>query len=406
MSLIVLATGGSLGDLHPYLAIALGLRARGHHAAVATGEFYRRRVEALGLDFLPVRPNLSPEDPELVRLAADVQHGSEYIFRNLLMPHLRETYEDVLRGLEGADLLLTHPLTMTAPLAAAKRGIRWASAVLAPISLLSVHEPATFPGMPVLSWMTRLGTPVRRAVIGLGRWKTRGWVRPVEALREELGLPPAGHPLFEGQHSPNLSLALFSKVLAKPQPDWPKSAVVTGFCVHDRKEGREDLPPDLARYLDDGPPPLVFTMGSSAVFDAGSFWEESAALGRRSVLVGAPARFAGPQAFVVDYVPYSKLFPRARAIVCTAGIGTLGQALRSGRPFLAVPYGNDQPDNAARCGTLGVSRTLPRARYRRDRAARELDRLPALTERAKAVAEEMASEDGVRTACDAIERLL
>jgi UDP:flavonoid glycosyltransferase YjiC (YdhE family) len=35
---IVLTTVGSLGDLHPYIAIALGLKARGHDAVVATGE--------------------------------------------------------------------------------------------------------------------------------------------------------------------------------------------------------------------------------------------------------------------------------------------------------------------------------------------------------------------------------
>ena len=34
----------------PFLAIALGLKARGHEAVVATGECYRRKVEALGVE--------------------------------------------------------------------------------------------------------------------------------------------------------------------------------------------------------------------------------------------------------------------------------------------------------------------------------------------------------------------
>src|SRR5689334_11763599 len=54
---IVLTTIGSLGDLHPYIAIALGLKARGHQAVVATGECYRKKVEALGLGFHPLRPD-------------------------------------------------------------------------------------------------------------------------------------------------------------------------------------------------------------------------------------------------------------------------------------------------------------------------------------------------------------
>lgn len=41
---IVLTAYGSLGDLHPYLAIALGLRACGYDPVVATSAVYRERV--------------------------------------------------------------------------------------------------------------------------------------------------------------------------------------------------------------------------------------------------------------------------------------------------------------------------------------------------------------------------
>lgn len=408
-SRIVLTTGGSLGDLHPYLAIGLGLKSRGHRVAIATLPFYRKRVEGTGLDFLPVGPELSPEDPELVRLAADVKSGSENIFRRFIIPYLRPGYEDMLRAIAGADLLLTHPTTIAAPLAAEKAGIRWASAVLAPISLLSVHEPVDFPGHPVMSALTRLGTGPRRVIAGMGRWMTRRWVRPLEALRAELGLPPGGHPLFEGQHSPRLSLALFSKVIGAPQPDWPPNTVQTGFCVHD---GGGTLAADLDRFLE-GDAPLVFALGSSAIHVPGTFWEESVAaaraVGKRAVLVGAPATLAAPDVFAADYVPYSLLFSRAAATVTSGGIGTIAQALRGGHPMIVVPYGNDQPDNAARATRLGVARTIPRATYTNTRAAREIEALlgePSYARRAEEVAKTVVAEDGVRVACDALERLL
>ena len=60
MARVLLTTFGSLGDLHPYLAIALGLRARGHHPIIPTSPSYRQAVEALGLDFSPVRPDIAP----------------------------------------------------------------------------------------------------------------------------------------------------------------------------------------------------------------------------------------------------------------------------------------------------------------------------------------------------------
>jgi UDP:flavonoid glycosyltransferase YjiC (YdhE family) len=46
MARIVLTTLGSLGDVHPYTAIALGLKERGHEAVLATAEYYRKKVEA------------------------------------------------------------------------------------------------------------------------------------------------------------------------------------------------------------------------------------------------------------------------------------------------------------------------------------------------------------------------
>jgi len=43
---IVFTTWGSLGDLHPYMAVALELRARGHRPVMATMEVYRETIEA------------------------------------------------------------------------------------------------------------------------------------------------------------------------------------------------------------------------------------------------------------------------------------------------------------------------------------------------------------------------
>ena len=43
------ATVGSLGDLHPCLALALELKRRGHSVTIATIEYYRSKVEGLRL---------------------------------------------------------------------------------------------------------------------------------------------------------------------------------------------------------------------------------------------------------------------------------------------------------------------------------------------------------------------
>jgi rhamnosyltransferase subunit B len=117
---IVLTTFGSLGDLHPYIAVALGLKERGHEAVIATYGSYRQKIEALGIGFRAVRPDLpDPEaDPELMRRSMDRRTGSEFVIRQLMMSVLRESYEDTLAAAEGADLLLSHTLTFTTRLVA------------------------------------------------------------------------------------------------------------------------------------------------------------------------------------------------------------------------------------------------------------------------------------------------
>lgn len=418
MKRFVLATFGSLGDLHPYVAVALELKARRHEAVIATSVRYREKIEALGIEFTEVRPDLSHvvDDPVLMRRVMDERTGTEVVVRELTMPHLRETYDDLAAACVGADVLVGHPLTYCARLVSEKTGIAWASSVLAPIGLFSATDPPVVPNARWLAHLRFLGPAFHRAVFALGRRSVRAWSAPWRKLRADLGLPPTDdEPLFEGQHSPTLVLALFSSTFAPPQADWPTNTVVTGFPFFD-DDGAEDVAPDLARFLDAGPPPLVFTLGSSAVRDAGRFFEFGAEaarrLGRRAVLlvgrdVAPPASLPeGVAAF--DYAPYSTLFPRAAAVVHQGGVGTTAQALRAGRPMLVVPYAHDQFDNAARVARLGVARTMCRRALCADRLTAELGALfddSTLAARAADVGRVVAAEDGARAAADALLRL-
>lgn len=55
---IIIHTIGSLGDIHPYLAIAIALKAKGHQPVIATNELYRSKIEREGIEFAPVRPHI------------------------------------------------------------------------------------------------------------------------------------------------------------------------------------------------------------------------------------------------------------------------------------------------------------------------------------------------------------
>jgi rhamnosyltransferase subunit B len=419
-SKIVLSTFGSLGDLNPYLGIALGLKSRGHAPVVATSGFYRGYVEGAGVGFHPVRPDLSTDDRETIRRIMDPKGGLEFLVRGVMLSRLRESYRDMEEALRGASLLVTHPLSFAGRVAAEKLRIPWVSTVLAPISFLSAWDPPILPDFSFLRNLRVLGPAVNRWIYArLPNLYTRKWVEPVRRLREELGLPAGKNPLFGGQHSPDLVLALFSRLFATPQKDWPDRTVVTGFVTFDRDPHGEGMEEGLDRFLEAGPPPIVFTLGSSAVFEAGNFYRESAkaasALGKRAVLLvgkdlsqDIPDPLPGGVA-AFPYAPYSEIFPRCAALVHSGGIGTVAQGMRAGKPSLAVYYGFDQPDNAARMARLGMGKAVPAKRYAADLAAsllREILENPVYADRASSAGDRVRSEDGAGTACLAIERLL
>jgi UDP:flavonoid glycosyltransferase YjiC (YdhE family) len=420
---IVISTFGSFGDIHPYVAIALELKVRGHTPVITTSEIYREKMEAIGIEFQPVRPDMPSYDQpdkvaELIEGAMDAREGGERVM-DMLLPYLRDIYDDLDAAVAGADLLLTHPLPLVGPMVAQLRKIPWVSSVLAPASFLSVYDPIVPPQWPWLYHLMRLSPWVGRGVMTLATKKLDKIMQPVFELRAELGLPRGEQPIFGGQHSPTKVLALFSRLLAKPQPDWPRHTVVTGFPFYDRRDyfGETGTSPDLLRFLDEGPPPIVFTLGSSAVWVARDFYRDSIAaaqaLGRRALLLVGPPRNMpatlpdGVAAF--EYAPYSEVLPRACAIVHQGGVGTTGQGLRSRKPVLILPHAHDQFDNAARVVRLGCGRVLARPRYNVESAIRELRALlanPTYAESAAMVGETVREEQGARVAADEIEKVL
>ena len=257
-----------------------------------------------------------------------------------------------------------------------------------------------------------------------GRKVTNHWARPLADLRRKEGLDAPGRStLFE--FSPWGTLALFSRYFAAPQVDWPANVEVTGFSFYDRRgslpgmhEGPEELSA-LERFLDAGPPPVLFTLGSSAVMQAGTFYQEGAEaarkLGVRAILLVGMLRrvdergLASADVHVASYAPYSRVMPRCSATVHQGGIGTTAQALRAGRPMIVVPWSHDQPDNAYRVERLGVGRSIGRKHYTQKRVQDELKRLLSdvtYAKRAQVLGDQIRAEDGIQTALDAIERTL
>lgn len=422
---IVFATFGTFGDVNPLIGIGSELIRRGHTVVLAAPEMFRRQALSNGLMFAPVRPEQKPDDAAMIAMIYDRKHGTERGLREFLFPSLRHSYDDLLAVVRGkakdtplarpADLLVTGELAYAGPLVAELTGVPWASYVLAPFSFFSGFDPPILPPYPILSRLLAIIPGAGHLLRPFARAMTRRWCAPVFTLRKELGLPPGTSPLFDAKHAPRLVLALFSHALGAPQRDWPAHTRQCGFIFFDHDGGKATLTAELEGFLQDGPPPLVFTLGSAAVLDPGDFWEQSTRaahlLGMRAVLlIGKHVRPSPDTAAIchASYAPFSLLFSHAAAVVHQGGVGTTAQALRAGKPMLVVPFSHDQPDNARRMQRLGVAQVLPRERFTGARAAHALRILlkePAYAQAAKAAAASMAGEDGIAAACDALETM-
>ncbi|MFN6983041.1 MAG: glycosyltransferase [Brevundimonas sp.] len=422
---IVLATGGSLGDLHPFIALGRALQSRGHDVGIATAVDYREKIEAAGLTFHQVGPSIADltrdTGMDLPALTAAIARSDRFLFGDILLPRAEDAARQLIAVTEGAAAVVGSTLAIGAQFAAEHWRIPSVAVSLQPTMVFSRYDPPFLPAAPWLKpatsgpqlWLNDL----TRA---LGRMSTARWTAPMNAIRASLGLPQTrDNIIFDAGRSADLHLGLYSPLLSPRQPDADANFDVVGYAAYDSETGGpSSLSPELAAFLKAGPAPLVFTLGSAAVNIPGDFYVESLKaarlLGRRAVLLvgsGGDRSLAAddPTIYVGDYAPFSLLFPHAAAVVHQGGIGTVHQALRSGRPQLVVPHLGDQYDNAARVVRLGCGRSLARNRYRSETVATALSAIagdPLISALAEAVAKQVRAQDGADAGAGLISDLL
>lgn len=344
-------------------------------------------------------------------IARRMAEDDKFLFDTLIFPHLRESYDDLLAAADGAVAIVSHSLAFSARLVAEVRCLPLATVLLSPMMLYSAYDP------PLGSKAPLRRAPVASVEIAYNRfllWSLSHaialWAEPLRRLRRELGLRPRyGLDLLLGVKSSDAVIGLFSPALAPPQPDHSARTLIAGHTFHDRYLGGETLPENLETFLDAGPPPIAFTLGSFVARARADFYRNcvmaARRLGRRAVLLAheddAPALQSeqGADICVTPYAPHSAVFPRAFAVAHHGGVGTTGQALRAGRPQLVMPFLGDQFDNAERVKRLGLARTIDGKTATPEAIFLALQGLDEVHEvRAAQVAESMRRENGASVA--------
>ena len=361
MTQFLISALGSAGDVHPFIAIAQALQARGHDVRMLSSPYFAERIDRAGIAFAAMG---APGDYERVLQRPELWQGTtaaRFILDELLQ-RLPEGYAATAALARPGTVLVGSTLSWGLRLVQEVQGLSAATIHLSPICIQSAIAPPVLPGVGDLSW---LPTGIVRALQTLAeRAVLDRWIGPrLNRLRAELGLAPVTRIWSRWMHSPDCVIGAWPEWFAPVRADWPAQASTSGFPVFD--EGGAGLDPSLAAYLAGGSPPVGVTPGS-AMAHGRAFFERAIAAGRasdRRLLLITPFREQLPErlpdgAHHVAYAPFSALLPRLSALVHHGGIGTSAQALAAGLPQLVVPFAHDQFDNAARLRRLGVARSV------------------------------------------------
>lgn len=422
MAKVLITTFGTAGDLNPFVALGLGLKARGHDVAFAVEGAFRPTLADAGFSTVH---RLSGSVDTTFAFSERRLYSSSIPFRSVraviaryIVPTLREKVEELRVASAEADVIVAPSEQFAASIVSELTGVPWTTVNLSPVSIPSVHvKPHPWPA-PLPTGLQHIAN---RLQWGLGTTALRFMAdRPINSIRAEYGLPPQCNQLTTGNLSSGLAAIAVSPAFVPVQPDWPPHLGVTGFCYWDSPAGWSEST-ELTSFLDGSKPVLAVSSGSISREVGKNFKrfydvsvEAALQIGARALVVGAPPdTLPEPlpnDVLALPFAPFSQIYPSCVAIIHHGGIGTTAQALRAGVPSLVVPWGFDQFFTAAQVMNIGTGRWMSRRAYSPGRAAKALQTLlqkdSLYFQRARMVAAQIAKEDGVANLCAAIEGFL
>ena len=225
---------------------------------------YKENVEAIGCEFVALRPNIDELDTEEVwKKVNDSFKGAEFIAREIVVPYIKENYETLMSVTEDCDLIISHVLTFFSPMVAEKRGIPWITVMLQPSTIMSAYDPPAFAFAVNMPKYKFLGPAFFRFLFNTFAKFSFHWFKPVYELRKSEGLPNTyANPLMR-YFSPYGTLALYPASFAAPQKDWPVNTFQTGFPLYE--DPGKPLSDKVSDFLKKGEAPIVFTLGTAVV---------------------------------------------------------------------------------------------------------------------------------------------
>lgn len=139
----------------------------------------------------------------------------------------------------------------------------------------------------------------------------------------------------------------FDKPLAELPSDVKSDVIQTGYPYI---QGADELEEKLVRFIENGTPPIYLGFGSTPNFlqeNLNNILSDLINIGGLRIVVSKGWGNLGEglhhnNIYPIDYVTYSKLFPKMGLLIHHGGVGTTHCAARSGVPQIIIPHIADQ----------------------------------------------------------------
>ena len=377
--ILVLATAGAGGDLQPLIAVALGLRERGHDLIFFGDKSVAAAIRGLGIDANVSAPELDL-GPRLIAAIKDGQ-GLEPSAQGELVRQRLTTWSGELAPAvqrlireRKPDLLLTSLFGVSvAHMASSESKLPWcvinSTFYVGPNPPRNLEQDFAARAVPLFQYFVPILSQARLVLHATDQIFDY----------EYADLPAAHHyvgPLIWEAAAP------IPTYLDEPGNPWVLATLSSQL--------QDDIPiaQTVLRALAHQPVRVFLTMGSGH---------------RLPELSDVP-----DNARIEQYVPHSKVLQRSRLLISHAGHGSVMKALWYGVPMVLVPWGRDQPGVAARAERLGIAKVVAREELTHERlvnivkAVMENEDIQAA---ARDAAKRLQKQNPVVTACELLEQI-
>lgn len=412
--MITLIATGTRGDTQPYLALAVELKKRGKDVRVVAAEENREFVESYGVDFYAIKMNTQEvlKDPEVVKQMT-AKNPLQFFTSFKKFSHLMAPLQhDIWNGCKDSELIIYHPGAAIAYYIGRKLNIPTLLAAPFPMTKTKEYPSLLFYGKTKggNGFINKFSYNILQMAL---------WSASKDAIKifwqEEFGTDIKLKSPYAFQQSAELPTIVSCSQYLFPKPnDVSEHVHITGNWF--LEDNPNYLPSaELVEFINNGEKPIYIGFGSvsdpeMAEKISQSVFEAIALSGERAVIATGWNGIKVPEhiptnAFIIESIPHSWLFPQMKVIVHHGGAGTTAEAVRAGVPSVIVPFGNDQPGWASRIADLHLgSKPLPMEQLTGTLLAERINEVRdgSIIENARETGSKVRSEHGTQKAVDII----